>query len=792
MPERKDTRGGRRADSQTEPHPRTPANQTETSITPGITQARVPQLGSDYSLSTFERHAALLGDPRLANRMYARQRAEIMRQLQRDYGNRYVQRLVKHISRTRAEAAQAQSMVSPAEKEPGQNAYQASKRDPGTVRSTTPKPIQRKEQEEAELARMQAAIRIQDAIANSPGGFSAQREMYHPWEALLPREFRLRAFTSIAGTPATAVQPKLTVGPAGDQYEQEADQVAQEVTGVLSPPGPELAQRQDLDFEEELQTKGLEESQESLVASGIEPGIGRISPNRKEPALAQRNGGETVTEEDVEDVFYDALDHIPEVIDEVDNGAPLNTSSVTGALMGYLQSAGSYVVEGATGVVSTAANAAGQVLNYVQDKGTQTLKTHMAGLGFELTDEQARNMLSVALKQSQSLMVPVPAEELIISIDVNKLDRSFGDVDVTLDNISLQNVEWWVYNFVTWEGPTLKVGRLKIDSISVTRNADPTPVSLRASLDLNGLNVQASSNIMSLIASSAYLAMTAEGPPQEEIGDRLSELLATFKANLMQRVNEELTGQAGVQLDSLVVTVHEARQGNVNVSGGISGTDLALDLGVAGGLEGLDVSVGASGKVELYNAVVQLGEQSVVNVSAITLDVDNQGNGTADLSFVVHGRGIAEQFSNPVVRGFVNSLTKVNDPASLTVPINQYRVMLGGVAIRLPRHGRIERTIQSKLLDHIRVSNKRYTMTWRGRRQEEIEPELRVSAGPKRVKTVTAEEMGVTAEQQAENPVLIPKGTQEGGSQGAINLKAFVENVVQTRLRSLVAEAQSE
>ena len=60
--------------------------------------------GSDFSQRTFERHAALLGDSRMSQPMYASQRALIVRQLQRDYGNRYVQRLVNHISRMPAEA----------------------------------------------------------------------------------------------------------------------------------------------------------------------------------------------------------------------------------------------------------------------------------------------------------------------------------------------------------------------------------------------------------------------------------------------------------------------------------------------------------------------------------------------------------------------------------------------------------------------------------------------------------------------------------------------------------------
>ena len=48
--------------------------------------------GSDFSESTFQRHADLLGSAKMSHSMHAGERAGIVMQLQRDYGNRYVQR----------------------------------------------------------------------------------------------------------------------------------------------------------------------------------------------------------------------------------------------------------------------------------------------------------------------------------------------------------------------------------------------------------------------------------------------------------------------------------------------------------------------------------------------------------------------------------------------------------------------------------------------------------------------------------------------------------------------------
>ena len=75
--------------------------------------AMLQRLGSGFSEATFGRHADLLGDPRMSHRMYVRQRAAIVQQLQRDYGNRYVQRLVKHIKQSRAAATSDSVLNSP-------------------------------------------------------------------------------------------------------------------------------------------------------------------------------------------------------------------------------------------------------------------------------------------------------------------------------------------------------------------------------------------------------------------------------------------------------------------------------------------------------------------------------------------------------------------------------------------------------------------------------------------------------------------------------------------------------
>lgn len=62
-------------------------------------------LGGDFSQSTLERHATLLGNSRMSHPMYAQRRATIVQRLQRDYGNMYVQRVFDQIKRNRNTAA---------------------------------------------------------------------------------------------------------------------------------------------------------------------------------------------------------------------------------------------------------------------------------------------------------------------------------------------------------------------------------------------------------------------------------------------------------------------------------------------------------------------------------------------------------------------------------------------------------------------------------------------------------------------------------------------------------------
>ena len=61
-----------------------------------------------------------------------------------------------------------------------------------------------------------------------------------------------------------AIQTKLTVGPANDRYEQEADEVAKNLTRQMTSPAEPKGQRQGMDEEEEIQAQRQMDEEEPL------------------------------------------------------------------------------------------------------------------------------------------------------------------------------------------------------------------------------------------------------------------------------------------------------------------------------------------------------------------------------------------------------------------------------------------------------------------------------------------------------------------------------------------------
>ena len=107
-----------------------------------------------------------------------------------------------------------------------------------------------------------------------------------------------RMFTqdNAANPPATFIQTKLAVGPADDQYEREADAVANQVMSM-----PDTAQRQE---EDELQTKRdyLQRQEEEEMLQGKREDLQRQPEEEEEPIQGKRDYLQRQAEEEEEPI----------------------------------------------------------------------------------------------------------------------------------------------------------------------------------------------------------------------------------------------------------------------------------------------------------------------------------------------------------------------------------------------------------------------------------------------------------------------------------------------------------
>jgi hypothetical protein len=136
-------------------------------------------------------------------------------------------------------------------------------------------------QDQAALMEEVGSIRLQRAVAD-PAAAS-------PDDILaLQRSYGNEAVSSL-------VQTKLTVGPVGDRYEQEADRVADQVMTLPAPASEQQAlQRQELE-EEELQPKPLaaaitplvrrQEEEEELMTKPVPAGQANLQRQEEEEEL---------------------------------------------------------------------------------------------------------------------------------------------------------------------------------------------------------------------------------------------------------------------------------------------------------------------------------------------------------------------------------------------------------------------------------------------------------------------------------------------------------------------------
>ena len=96
-----------------------------------------------------------------------------------------------------------------------------------------------------------------------------------------------RLLDHVSQRNSTGIQTKMTVGPSGDKYEREADQIAKQVLGQMKGSGEQSVQRQGME-EEELQMKPL---QRQIGMEG-----GEVGPELEQSIERSRGKGQALPE----------------------------------------------------------------------------------------------------------------------------------------------------------------------------------------------------------------------------------------------------------------------------------------------------------------------------------------------------------------------------------------------------------------------------------------------------------------------------------------------------------------
>ena len=104
---------------------------------------------------------------------------------------------------------------------------------------------------------------------SSPNTHDTHQAAQASWQSIL--NHRDGITSGIFGGERPIIQAKLTLGPVGDQYEQEADSVAKQVVGKLNNPQGQLTQRQE---EDEMHMKPVSalqrQEEEEMMAKRIQ------------------------------------------------------------------------------------------------------------------------------------------------------------------------------------------------------------------------------------------------------------------------------------------------------------------------------------------------------------------------------------------------------------------------------------------------------------------------------------------------------------------------------------------
>ena len=264
----------------------------------------------------------------------------------------------------------------------------------------------------------------------------------------------------------------------------------------------------------------------------------------------------------------------------------------------------------------------------VQDNTVGRAKQKLADSGINLSDDQMSKLTNFTLKLGESMLVPVPSDELKLTTGAESANFELENGHVELEDVELVGLEFWVYSFVTWEGPTLQIEKIKLGSIV----AHTDSFIVAGTVEINGIKVQASSgNITQAVATclmNSASSVENELPVEQREGGEVRvvppETEETIRARAYNAIMTKLTGELKLEIASL----HVEMAGLTLKEGTVVDSTASLNLDIENTALGIGVDQGKP--TVTAHTEINVGGTYSTEALGVHIHADAAGKGLVD------------------------------------------------------------------------------------------------------------------------------------------------------------------
>ena len=325
----------------------------------------------------------------------------------------------------------------------------------------------------------------------------------------------------------------------------------------------------------------------------------------------------------------------------------------------------------------------------------------------------------------------------------------------------------------------LVVGKLDVE-FNVTGAYSGTPATCKGSIKIVNLGLIASTGKDSLLecivgacgmaAMDLYAGLIGTDP-----GGMQAQLAITLGERIKAVLATSLTTRLKAGFDSIVVKVDAASYGQMGMKGTLNASNVNVDLDIA---PDQPLGVSFEGEIDAEKIIVAWAQSRLINITSIEIGLDASGNGEVTGELILHGKEVAKFADSKLLRFLMDA----DDPISFKAPVAGYQLALGKIEIKIPNHKLVEFGVGKFVLDNIRVSNQgQKTSLIKGTRAS-IPPTLKTPLTADK----TGADLGELPTSSGTDRILTPRQEGGDGAQGAINLRAWAQNVLQGKLDALL------